>query len=338
MKKKTKIICVRPLKEVTILSDGRITTCCLDPKGLNTFASIYDENFDTTFSIKFQELKQKFVENIKNFPFCVQCIKSRKNYYNDFHKKKPSAEEISAFLDEKAIPKGLVIEMTSHCNLKCGRCLSGLKDLKEYRQKGFIDGDTLKKWLISGINKIKNVRLYNYGETFLHPDAIDFCSFLTRENPSININIATNLILLNTDEKIEKLIKAQPNVLIVSLHGASQKSVSKFMGPNANFELALDIMRNITIKRKKLGLDFPVNIWKYLLLVFNDSDEEMFAAQSILKKYEIDFLGFDIATGPFASKRFYKGSKDFEELKKSEYYIGNLGQKIARQKLKRKLI
>jgi uncharacterized Fe-S cluster-containing radical SAM superfamily protein len=334
----TRKICLRPLQEVVVLSDGRITTCCVDRKGVNTFASIYDDDFDSTFSLKFQNLKQKFARNIANFPLCLQCFWLRRNYYNDFHKRKPSTKEISAFLDPKALPKGLVIEMTSFCNLKCGNCISGSKKLKKYRQSKFIDDDKLRKWLQPGIKKINKVRLYNYGETFLHPGAIDFCSFLTRENPAIHVSIATNLIPLNTEEKIDKLLKAQPNVLIVSLHGAGQNSVSKFMGQEMNFQSVLETMKLIIKKRQENKLSFPFVLWKYLLLKFNDSDEEMRTAQTICEEHGIDFLGFDIARGRYASKRFHKGSEDFENLKKSKYYIKNAAREIAKQKSKRIVI
>lgn len=335
---KLKKICLRPLKEVVILSDGRITTCCLDPKGINTFASIYDDNFEKTFFKKFQKFKQKFVKNIDDFPFCVKCFDRNKNFYNDFYRENPSEEEISLFLDDKTIPRGLVIELTSFCNLKCLGCVSGLTIQKEYRKGGFLDCSVLKNWIIPGIDKIKAIRLYNYGETFLHPGSLDFCLFLTSNNPLLNLSIATNILLLNTEEKREKLIEAQPNSLFVSLHGASQESCEKYMGPKTNFKLALDIMRKIILVRKKYGLDFPVIIWKYLLLIYNDSDREMTAAKSIFDKWGIDFLAFDIAAGPFASKRFFKGSKEFEELKNDEYYIRNVGERIVRQKLSRKFL
>lgn len=331
-----KKICTRPLQEIAVLSDGRITTCCVDRKGANAFASIYEDDFAHTFSHKFQTFKQKFVQNIFNFPTCVKCFWLRRNYYNEFHKKNPSPQQISTFLDEKTIPKSFVIEMAAFCNLKCGRCISGSKKLKKYRQSNLIDAYSLRKWLLPGINNIKSVRLYNYGETLLHPEAIDMCSFLTKNNPSIYIDLATNLLPLNTPQKVEQLIRAQPNILVVSLHGANQDTVKNFMGEKANFQVVLNTMKNIIKRRNELGLDLPVILWKYLLLKTNDTDEQMLTAQSIAEKNRIDFLGFDIAAGRFASKRFHKGSKDFEELKKGKYYIRNAAQKIAKQGLKRK--
>jgi hypothetical protein len=338
MKKISKKICTLPLREIAVLADGRITSCCVDRKGANAFASIYEDDFAHTFSHQFKTFKQKFVQNIFNFPTCVKCFWLRRNYYNEFHKKNPSPQEISTFLDENTVPKNFVIEMAAFCNLKCGRYISGSKKLKKYRQSKLIDAHNLRKWLLPGINNIKSVRLYNYGETLLHPQAIDTCSFLTKNNPSIYISIATNLLPLNTPQKVEQLIRVQPNMLVVSLHGANQDTVKKFMGDNANFQLVLNTMENITKRRNELGLDLPVILWKYLLLKTNDTDEQMLTAQSTAAKNGIDFLEFDIAAGRFASKRFYKGGKDFEELKKSKYYIQNVVQKIAKQGFKRKTL
>lgn len=333
-----KRICNRPLQEIVILSDGRITTCCVDRKGANAFASIYEDDFISTFSHKFQTFKQKFVKNIFNFPTCVKCFWMRRHYYNDFHRNNPSPQEISAFLDEKAIPKGFVIEMAALCNLKCGRCISGSNKLEKYRERKMIEAHRLRNWILPGVGGIKSIRLYNYGETLLHPEAINTCSFFTKMNPGINISIATNLIPINTSGKVEQLVRAQPSRLIVSLHGADAHTVTKFMGDNANFQAVLDTMKRIIKKRNEWGLDLPIILWKYLLLKTNDTDEQMLTAQTIAKENGIDFLGFDIALGHFASRRFRMGCNDFDLLQKSRYYIRNVNKEISKLGLKRKFI
>jgi hypothetical protein len=42
-------LCTRPLGELVILSDGRITTCCEDPRGVNAFANIYEHDYHQAF-------------------------------------------------------------------------------------------------------------------------------------------------------------------------------------------------------------------------------------------------------------------------------------------------
>jgi adenine C2-methylase RlmN of 23S rRNA A2503 and tRNA A37 len=335
-KMKTKFICLRPVKEIVVLADGRVTTCCLDPKGGNTFANIYQDDFEETLT-KFQLFKQRMVEN-ENFPICLTCIQARKNYYNEFHKLNPSAQEIESFLSADAVPRQLVIELTVACNMSCNACISGKKQIKKYRniENGlFLDTKILEKWLFPYIDRVHSIRLFNYGETFLHPRAIEFCDFLTTSNPRIHLIIATNILPLDNDQKIKNLIQTQPNALFVSLHGANQDSVSKYMGPNADFLKALHIMKKIVALRSEMGYKLPLVVWKYILFNWNDSDEEMELARSMAKEHGIDFIGFEITSGDIASKKFYKGSKDFEELRKSDWFMNKISWIIGRKQIKR---
>ena len=333
---KTNFICLRPIKEIVVLSDGRVTTCCLDPKGGNTFANIYQDDFNGTLT-KFQQFKQRMVEN-ESFPTCATCAKARKNYYNEFHKFNPPDREIESFLAAEAIPRQLVIELTVACNMSCTACISGKKQVKKYRNTEnslFLDTQILEKWLSPYIDRVLSIRLFNYGETFLHPKAIECCDFLTASNPGIHLIIATNILPLDNKKKIKSLLQAQPNALYVSLHGANQESVRKYMGPNADFQRALEIMKKIVNQRDKMGYEIPLVVWKYLLFKWNDSDQEMQQAESLAKEYGIDFIGFEITSGDIASKRFYKGSKELEELKKNNRLINVIYRMVKQKQIKR---
>lgn len=335
---KSNFICSSVSEEVAILSDGRITSCCVDGKGNNTFASIYEDEPASAVK-KLRDFKKKLVGDINELPTCVECVRARRNYYNDFHTFNASDREVSEFISTDSMPKRLVIELTSVCNMSCSGCISGRKEVKEYRNVDngrFLDTEVLKKWLKPFLNDLKAVRLYNYGETFLHPGAIDFCSFLTRNQPHIYVGIATNLLPLDNENKISHLVNAQPNLLLVSLHGAGRESVKKYMGPHADFDKTIELMKKIIEKRQEAGLDYPVVAWKYLLFEWNDSDKEMSKAKEILEKNKIDFLSFELANSPFASKRYVIGSKDFERLKESEFYINNVFREFKKLKLKRR--
>lgn len=335
---KSKYICIRPIREIVILADGRITSCCLDPKGKNSFANIYEDDFKNTIG-KFQNFKKKMVDNFENFPVCLRCVKERKNYYNFFHKLNPSEEEIESFLSVESFPKQLVIELTVICNMLCSSCISGRKKIKEYRktENGFyLDINKLSDWMSQYIKELKTIRLFNYGETFLHPKAIEFCHFLTNSNPGINLIIATNLLPLNNEDRMRKLILTQPNVLYVSLHGATQESVCKYMGSKADFHGAINLMNKLITLRNEMKLDAPLIVWKYILFKWNDSEKEISLAKSLSKQFGIDYLGFEITNGDIASEKFYKDSKEFADLQKSEYFMQNIYQFINNKKIERK--
>lgn len=342
-KERLNFICTLLLDEVVILSDGRITTCCFDADGNNTFSNIYEDDFEESVK-KLQLFKEKLVENPENFPQCSRCFISKKRNnqaaYDYFLKENPSPAEIHHFLTPETAPKGLVIEVASACNLSCIGCPTGIRNLKKEKQPKqgkslFIDMDQLKKWLTPYAKELKKIRLFNYGEPLIHPGAIDLCSFLTRENPGIDLIIATNLLPLNKKEKIIDLVMAQPNMIIVSLHGVNQESLVKYMGAQASFKQALSIMKQIIAERNRLGLTIPVVIWKYIIFNWNDSDEELEKAKYLAKKHNIDYLGFEITGGELASNRFHKNSENFETLQKSEFFIANIYKKISTLNIKR---
>lgn len=343
--KDLKFICTRVLRESAVLADGRITTCCLDPEGKNTFANIYEDDFEESLK-KLRLFREKLAEDPGRFPLCVRCFTTNKKQggavYKNFLEENPNRQEVDAYVNEQIVSHRLVVEATTACNLTCIGCPTGLRNSREKRvqsdeENRFLDIDKIKTWLSPHIKKIRGIRLFNYGEPLLHPGAIDFSSFLTRGNPGIDLVIATNLLPVKKKEKIKKLVAAQPNELIVSLHGANRESLVKYMGPRSDFNRALKIMKQIIEERNRLGLGFPVVIWKYILFNWNDSDKELDEAKTLAKEHNIDYLGFELTGGELASKRFIRGSEDFRELKKSGFYIGKIYNEIAEMKIKRRI-
>lgn len=344
---KEKFICTMVLSEMVILSDGRITSCCMDPAGNNTFANIYQDNFAEVLK-KLRLFKQKLATDPTQVPECLHCFNSRRRivkgeaFYDYFLHENPSAEEIDKYLNLDIAPKGLIIELTTACNLTCVGCSTGVRNTKraqhqKVEKSRFIDIDKFKTWITPYLEKLEMIKLFNYGETFLHPGAIEFCSFVTAMNPDINLIIATNLLPLNSPAKIKELVLAQPDMLVVSVHGASQESVEKYMGPHADFNLALALMKKIIAQRNQLGLVLPVIIWKYILFSWNDSAEEMNQAKTLAAENNIDYLGFEVTGGEIASPRFNVASNDFADLKKTDVYIGNIYAKLFSRRIKKSI-
>ena len=69
---------------------------------------------------------------------------------------------------------------------------------------------------------------------------------------------------------------------------------------------------------------------------WNDSNEEMQFARSLAKEFDIDYLGFEITAGDIASKKFSRGSKEFDQLQKSEYSIQKIYRNILKKEITRK--
>jgi len=61
------VLCEHLDREITILSDSTETTCCVDNKGDNRFASIYSDSFDEVMD-KHLEFKKRYIHNTKSCP------------------------------------------------------------------------------------------------------------------------------------------------------------------------------------------------------------------------------------------------------------------------------
>jgi MoaA/NifB/PqqE/SkfB family radical SAM enzyme len=318
-----KPICNWMLYECAILSDGRVTTCCLDAYGRNAFANIYEHDWRETFLIRFYEFRKRFVSDIKSLPTCCECMMAFAN--KGVNTPDASQEEVEAFLSPNHIPPNMVIELTSLCNLNCIACPQSQPDFGKSRlgKNGRnIEIGHLMNWIMPIVKNIKLVRLYNYGESFLHRGAIDFCSFLTETNSNIEVDVATNGILLDSREKIVQLINAKPKILDFSIHGGSQATIEKYMGPGANLDKVITNLRLILTIREAVQSSLPVVGWKCVLFRWNDSDEEMDKVRHLAREIGVDFYGFDLTTGPYASQRFLFHNRAWQSIvKQRECYF-----------------
>lgn len=293
-------------KEMVILSDGNVTTCCLDPLAMNAFGNIYLESL--------QDIRQKhravytsIAHEIEFMPRCRICygkIKKSGIEKTATYTFNPSEDEVSCFINTINAEKiRLVIELSSLCNLTCNGCIRSRENITAYRKKPFLDVPALLSFLAPGLDRIGTIRLYNYGETFLHPEAIDFCAQIKILAPSVFIDIATNGMLLKDHEKQNQLVCSGVDEIYFSIHGASQKTVQKYMTKKFDFRLALEIMKSIQEIKKSIGTDKPRLVWKYLLFSWNDTDTEIQTARQLAEALAID-MAFTLPGYPSPSQRF----------------------------------
>lgn len=293
-------------REMVILSDGNVTTCCIDPLAINAFANIHQESPEEILR-KHHTVYNSITNDIESMPRCRICYKKIKEsgitktptYNSD-----PSPKEVSDFLQEIASDKiRLVIELSSICNLKCNGCITSREEIKNYREKPFLDVPALVAFLKPNLDRIGTIRLYNYGETFLHPEAISFCTQIKSLAPSIRIDIATNGMLLNSEEKRRRLVRSRVDELYFSIHGGKQESVQKYMTEKFDLDLAISIIEDIQRIKKSLQTDKPKIFWKYLLFAWNDTDAEITAARQLAARLGVS-LAFTIPGFPSPSPRF----------------------------------
>ena len=295
------------LNEAVILSDGRVTTCCLDPLARNVFGSIFEDDFQS-IEKKYQEVVASITQDVLSMPRCRICydkiaaagFPETGTYKTDFT---PSEQEL--FLRKTMRLRQLVIEPTCLCNLKCNGCMQGRQNIPATRHGNFLDLDAVDTWLAKDVSQIEAIRLYNYGETFLHDGATAFVTKLKQANTSLHIDIATNGLLLNTPQKRKDLVSSGVDVLYFSIHGGREASIQKYMTQAFSRAKVLDILSDLASVKKKRQLSTPKLVWKYLLFSWNDSLDEIDEAMAQAQRVGVDAMVFAVPGYPSPSP-FYR--------------------------------
>lgn len=118
-----------------------------------------------------------------------------------------------------------VIDIMGTCNLRCPTCPVG-NSRNAVRPKGAMPLDLFKeivrKILKESTAGKPEVWLFNWGEPLLHPDLPEFIEIL--HNHSLRCQLSSNL---NIEKGLKDAIRAEPDVLKVSISGFQQANYSK---------------------------------------------------------------------------------------------------------------
>ena len=63
---------------------------------------------------------------------------------------------------------------------------------------------------------LQRIDFFNYGESFIHPRAIEMIEYAKSRYPQIYLFTSTNGLLLNTDEKLRALLRNQELMKLLS--------------------------------------------------------------------------------------------------------------------------
>ena len=109
------------------------------------------------------------------------------------------------------------VDVVGSCNLKCPSCAHGATGMES--PMGMMPLNTFKSVIDKAIQEsevVSHMSLYSWGEPLLHKDLDVMVNYL--HNKGIAVAISSNLSIKST-EQIEKLIKAAPDYLKISLSG-----------------------------------------------------------------------------------------------------------------------
>ena len=210
------------------------------------------------------------------------------------------AEPFSDLLATKRI-RTLQVEPTLACALDCPGC-SRLMDLRQRRRPHKLtppDFDTLLTGLQRASYAIELIEYCGNGEPLNNPQFADFVKTARRCYPHTRQRVVTNGNFCYD----QKLASVHIDEFMISCDGARQSSYEQYRR-GGYIERVFAFMRAIPAEiagyRQK-------KIWKYILFEFNDTDEELLLAQSLMPDLGVDELVFVRTHSQCRSARFDAG-------------------------------
>jgi len=300
------LVC-RPLfDEICVLANGDIVCSCADPGAMRIYGNIHrDRLADVYDGAMYRELRGWQLAS-KPDRWCPATGCSC-----------PLRVSRATVLDtvENRVPRMLQLEPISACNLRCPACpATEFESEPNYTadRKARLSLDEMIS-VFEQLPELEKVLLYNYGETFLHPEAMAMLRWLRAHRPGLQVHVSTNGIPL-TKAKIEAIARERLiDRILFAIDGARPASYAKYR-VDGRLDRALEPMRLLTQERAKHGGEAAFEIlWQYILFEWNDSDEELAEARALAAQIGVP-IEWVVTHTAGASQRYLPDSRALAEL------------------------
>jgi MoaA/NifB/PqqE/SkfB family radical SAM enzyme len=316
----TRFQCTWPWSTLVMLCDGRIVCGCADPYGRRVLGDARATSVRDVWSGPVVSALRADL-NAGGSTFCGDCplkLPLKKD-------EAPPARPV----DAGPLPSRMYIECTAACNISCTQaCCAPETGITRTRQAGMLDFELFKRVIDEAGPSLGRVDFFNYGEAFLHKRAVEMCEYIKAQFPHIYLYTSTNGLAL-TEAQARRLVHSGIDEVTFSIDGATQASYVKYR-QRGNFDLALANLRAMADEKRKAGRDLPFLNWRYILFVWNDSDEELNEARRLADEIGVDRLCWEMTDHPedAYSRRFVPGSPALAAVQHEIWDHNNLGNAI----------
>lgn len=195
------------------------------------------------------------------------------------------------------LPRTIFVEVSSNCNLNCLSC--DRAGIRSSRKDAFIDPKVYTRFLrdLAPQSGVHDVCFIGHGEPFASSNIAGLICTTREYLPDVHIYIATNGLLLGSDEMLRDLIRSGLDKIVFSIDGSDQKSYEKYHR-GGKFDKALLNMRRLIECRNDMKSKKPEIVWQYLLFRWNDRMSNIDEAVRLSKKIGVDKLEFKLTKSP----------------------------------------
>ena len=302
-----------------MLCDGRVVCGCADPYGHRVLGDARDTSIGAVWNGPvIAGLRQDL--NLGGSKFCGDCPLKLPL--------KGQAPPVRP-LDAGPLPSRMYIECTAACNISCTEaCCAPETGITRTRQTGMLDFDLFRRVIDEVGPTLSRIDFFNYGEAFLHKRAVEMCEYIKSHHPHIYLYTSTNGLALS-EAQARRLVHSGIDEVTFSLDGATQAAYEKYR-QRGKLDVALANLGAMADEKRRSGRDLPFLNWRYILFVWNDSDEEMNQARERAADIGVDRLCWEVTDHPenAYSRRFIPGSPAFEAIRHETWGDNNLGNAI----------
>ena len=275
---------------ICINCDLTVSCNCQDFDGSGVIGNLREQTFQQIFdSEKAKSFRQALSRRrfpLRTCPVCAELSAIPKS-------------EITSVLTGYRVPyRGVMVENTVLCNLRCNFCnRAELLRIREVKSLSLEDTAIIANVLQQ--HEIENLYFFNLGEPFLPANVCDQLRLIRAQNPEIRIITSTNGCLLDRDDKLEAAL--QMDYVNVSLNGVDKGMVSKYQ-VGSDFDKAYGNMAKLVQVRNQKGISQPIIVWKYVLFRWNDHPKHIMKAVEMARRIGIDSLAFYPGEAPLIKR------------------------------------
>ncbi len=300
--------CEWPYRALAVLCDGKVVCGCGDPRGRNVLGHLDEQGILEVWHNS-QELQQIRIGLEQNRPhrYCRGCSLLE-------------AGGSSSAGSGAPLPSGpllIHIEPTILCNLSCANdCCSRESGIRETRRSMYLSEEHFQRIIDTAGPALERIDFYNYGEPFLHSKVSEMIVQAKEKYPRLYTSTSTNGLPLDNDDIRRDVVLSGLDQIFFSIDGVDQETYERYRR-GGSYEKVMNNLRSLVELRERLGKNHPYIIWRYILFRWNDSDDQLEAAERLAEELGVDRFCYEITDYPEEaySLKYRPGTEAFEKIK-----------------------
>lgn len=301
------MVCRMIFDELCVLANGDIVCSCGDPAGLRVYGNVRRDRIAEVFDGPLYREMRAWQLAAPPGSFCpVIGNRCGGRVSRASRADGPEGRRVRV----------LQLEPISACNVACPGCpATKLKGRDPAYAPDRLNRLPLPVMLdvVDQLPHLEKLLFYNFGEPFLHRDAIAFLREVRRRRPDVIVHTSTNGLAL-TPEVIEALAaEALVDRIVFSIDGARERSYRRYRA-GGSLVAALGALERLLAALDRHGTRGRVEpIWQYILFRWNDSRRELLEARARAAALGVS-LKWVVTHTPGASRTYRDGTPALRRL------------------------